>query len=82
MFKSECVAKQKLVIYLDYFAVNKMEQRMQTPAKATRPNDILMEKAQHYCKIKNFTSKLGQMFNDKSDVLLCSKYLQLEKKIS
>lgn len=51
------------------------------PNKPTKPYDILIERAHHYCKVKRFTENIATMFNQKNESLLCSKYLDIEKKM-
>lgn len=33
------------------------------PNKPTKPYDILIERAHHYCKVKRFTENIATMFN-------------------
>jgi hypothetical protein len=51
------------------------------PNEKTEPNEILIERSHHYCKIRNFTKQLGCMFIANSELLLQSKYLYVDKKV-
>ena len=51
------------------------------PAETVPHDQLLIERAYHYCRLSNFTKNLALMFTAKSDKLLTSKYLEIDKKL-
>jgi hypothetical protein len=49
------------------------------PGTVTR--DILIERNSHYCKVNHFLPNLAYLFKAQSELLLCSKYLDVDKKV-
>ncbi len=47
----------------------------------TVSRDILIERNSHYCKVTHFLPNLAHLFQTKSELLLCSKYLDVDKKV-
>lgn len=47
----------------------------------TVSRDILIERNSHYCKVTHFLPNLAYLFKAKSGLLLCSKYLDVDKKV-
>ena len=52
----------------------------QQPAK-TRPRDVLIERANHYCRMKDLKLKIGIMYAHKCEALLLSKHLEIDRKL-
>lgn len=84
MFKVENF--NDLEIFNDYFDPAKLNKRMNRKPQATTTKSLLIERGQHYCKIKDFTKNLAVMYDHESEeqqnkLLLC-KDLDIKKKMS
>jgi len=72
-----------LEIFNDYFDPAKLNKRMNRKPQATTTKSLLIERGQHYCKIKDFTKNLAVMYDHESEeqqnkLLLC-KDLDIKK---
>lgn len=47
----------------------------------TITRDILIERNSHYCKVNHFLPNLAHLFKSQSELLLCSQYLDVDKKV-
>ncbi len=75
---------QDVEIFQDYFSPNKLEVRMNRQAINVTNHGILIERSQHYCKIKGFTASLAQLYSNSqlNEKLFMCKDLDIKKKMS
>jgi len=84
VFKVESLADVE--IFHDYFDANKFEKRMNRKPPASTVKNLLLERGQHYCRIKDFTQNFAAMFTSEdeetqSKLLLC-KDLDVKRKMT
>lgn len=60
VFKVESLSDVE--IFHDYFDANKFEKRMSRKPPATTVKNLLLERGQHYCRIRDFTPNFVAMF--------------------
>lgn len=82
----------KMVIYQDYFS-EKNQDRLMDPVKQKKirlpkpqTSNLLLERNYHFCRIKNLTGRLAELFGsenaEEKDKLLLCKYLEMSEKVS